>query len=66
MLPCKKENDNGDTIVEADSQEGEERSQKILLESMSSEQGVSWRRVLAANEGSEHCSSKHVNTTPYS
>jgi len=53
MLPCE-ENDSGDIKVE-----GEERSRKILWESMSSEQEVPWRRVLAAAESSEHCSSAH-------
>lgn len=64
MLPCKK-NDTAVESMKVDN--GEEQGRKRLWESMSSEQEVPWRRVLAGAAGdSNHCSSVHVNTTPYS
>lgn len=69
MLPCK----TNDTAVESTAVEsmkvdnGEEHGRKCLWESMSSEQKIPWRRVLAgAGEDSNYCRSAHVYTTPYS
>lgn len=64
MLPCKK-NDTAVESMKVDN--GEEHGRKRLWESMSSEQKIPWRRVLAgAGEDSNYCSSAHVYTTPYS
>ena len=60
MLPCKKEIDSSDIKVEGDNDQEKEHMQKNLWESMSTEQEVPWRRVLAAFEGSQHCSFAHV------
>lgn len=59
MLPCKK-NDTAVESMKVDN--GEEHGRKRLWESMSSEQKIPWRRVLAgAGEDSNHCSSAHGN-----
>jgi hypothetical protein len=58
MLPCKK----NDTVVESVKVDnGEQHGGKRLWESVSSEQEVPWRRVLAgAGEDSNHCNSTHI------
>ena len=66
MLPCKKEIDSSDIKVEGDNDQEKEHMQKILWESMSTEQEVPWRHVLVASKGNGYCSSTHVKATPYS
>jgi hypothetical protein len=68
MLPCRKQSDTAVVKrMKVVNDQEEKHARKRLLESMSSEQEVPWKRLLAeAGGGTEHCSSKHVNTTPYS
>jgi mlo protein len=61
MLPCRKQSDTAVVgRMKVVNDQGEKHARKRVLESMSSEQEVPWKRLLAeAGGGTEHCSSKH-------
>lgn len=60
MLPCRKQSATAAPSVKVANDQGKKEARRLVWESMSSEQEVPWRRILAAEGGgtaTDHCSS---------